>query len=151
PEERIGYLLEDSGCQVLVTREGMCEVQRGGRCEEVWIDVDWGEIALRSKERPEARRSAENAAYVIYTSGSTGRPKGVEVTHASLYNLIRWHQEAYELREGERTTQVASLSFDAMVWEIWPTLSSGGSVCLAEKEKRMMPEELMEWMEEREV
>ena len=51
--------------------------------------------------------TGDDIAYVIYTSGSTGQPKGVQITHASLMNLVRWHQRAFTVVASDRATQVA--------------------------------------------
>ena len=66
-----------------------------------------------------------NLAYVIYTSGSTGEPKGVMNTHAGLANLCRWHVRAFGTNSSSRCTLIASIGFDAAVWELWSALLSG--------------------------
>ena len=75
--------------------------------------------------RGSARSDPDDLAYVIYTSGSTGRPKGVELTHANLANLVDWHVTVFGVGPSDRASQVASLGFDAAVWEIWPHLAAG--------------------------
>jgi acyl-coenzyme A synthetase/AMP-(fatty) acid ligase/acyl carrier protein len=52
----------------------------------------------------------------------------VEITHASLNNLIDWHLSAFSVKETDRASQVASVGFDAAVWEIWPYLTAGASL-----------------------
>ncbi|ATB48375.1 non-ribosomal peptide synthetase [Corallococcus macrosporus DSM 14697] len=88
----------------------------------------------------------EDLAYVIYTSGSTGAPKGVLVTHRNLSNLVSWHTEAFGLTAKDRTTQVASVAFDAAVWEIWPTLAAGATLHLAPPELSSAPAALAQWL-----
>jgi acyl-coenzyme A synthetase/AMP-(fatty) acid ligase/acyl carrier protein len=83
---------------------------------------------------------------VIYTSGSTGQPKGVQITHASLLNLVFWHQRAFAVTAGDRATQVASPGFDAAVWELWPYLTAGASVYFPDEETRIAPEALRDWL-----
>ena len=70
----------------------------------------------------------EDPAYVIYTSGSTGQPKGVAVSRSAFANLVAWHCRAFEVSPADRASQVASVAFDASVWEIWAHLASGASV-----------------------
>jgi len=84
--------------------------------------------------------SPDSLAYVIYTSGSTGQPKGVEITHANLNNLIQWHQHAFGVTSADRASQVAGVGFDAAVWEIWPTLSAGASLFIADDGTRRSPQ-----------
>jgi amino acid adenylation domain-containing protein len=88
----------------------------------------------------------ENLAYVIYTSGSTGQPKGVQITHDSLLNLVFWHQRTFGISAADRASQVASPGFDAAVWELWPYLTAGASVHLADDGVRSDPEPLRDWL-----
>ncbi|MCP4656497.1 MAG: amino acid adenylation domain-containing protein, partial [bacterium] len=90
--------------------------------------------------------TTENLAYVIYTSGSTGRPKGVEIRHSGLTNLVRWHQRTYRVTAADRATQVAGLSFDASVREIWPYMTAGASLHLPDDETRISPPRLVSWL-----
>ena len=85
-------------------------------------------------------------AYIIYTSGSSGYPKGVEITHGNLSHLIEWHQKAFGVQSSDRASHLAGLGFDAAVWEIWPYLAAGASVCLADEATRTSPELLQKWM-----
>jgi acyl-CoA synthetase (AMP-forming)/AMP-acid ligase II len=85
-------------------------------------------------------------AYVIYTSGSTGRPKGVEITHASLMNLVLWHQHAFGITTDDRASLLAGVSFDAAVWETWPYLTAGASLYLPDKATRLSPALLRDWL-----
>jgi acyl-coenzyme A synthetase/AMP-(fatty) acid ligase/aryl carrier-like protein len=83
---------------------------------------------------------------MIYTSGSTGVPKGVEITHANLAHLVRWHRDAFGVTREDRASHLASLGFDAAVWEIWPYLCAGATLCLASDEVRSSPQLMHEWM-----
>uniref|UniRef100_UPI001F13140A AMP-binding protein n=1 Tax=Pseudomonas viridiflava TaxID=33069 RepID=UPI001F13140A len=74
---------------------------------------------------------SSHLAYVIYTSGSTGQPKGVMVEHRMLANLVDWHCEAFKLSAGGHASCLAGFGFDAMAWEIWPTLCAGATLHLA--------------------
>ena len=85
-------------------------------------------------------------AYVIYTSGSTGDPKGVEITHANLSHLINWHLKDFRLTHKDRTSHLASLGFDAAVWEIWPTLCAGATLCIASDPVRLSTDLLQQWL-----
>ncbi|HVS37778.1 MAG TPA: non-ribosomal peptide synthetase, partial [Gemmataceae bacterium] len=85
-------------------------------------------------------------AYVVYTSGSTGRPKGVEIAHANLRNLIAWHQAAFGVTAADRASQVAGFGFDAAVWEIWPHLTAGASLYIADEPTRRSAPALRDWL-----
>jgi amino acid adenylation domain-containing protein len=85
-------------------------------------------------------------AYVIYTSGSTGQPKGVEIEHRSLRNLVEWHRRAYDLGARDRSAQIASVAFDAAVWEIWPCLAVGASLHFPDSAQRANAVALRDWL-----
>ncbi len=104
------------------------------------------EIGRSSAESPNVRVTADQTAYVIFTSGSTGVPKAVEVGHASLLNLVGWHNRAFGVKPSDRATQLASIGFDAAVWELWPHLAAGASVHIVEDETRTDPERLRDWL-----
>src|SRR5262249_30201901 len=82
----------------------------------------------------------------IYTSGSTGNPKGVPISHRNLLNLICWHRQFYGVTYSDRATQIAGLSFDACVWELWPSLAAGAVICFPDEDTRISPEQLRDWM-----
>lgn len=97
--------------------------------EMVWVDIDPGDLMV-----------------VLYTSGSTGKPKGVALNHEGYYNRLNWHQNAFQLRAGERVAQKTSCCFDVSVWELlWP-LMAGGTVCAVEKDVVTNPWALLDWI-----
>ena len=149
PEARLEYLLEDSGASVVLTQRAVAgRVPTSERRRVLELD---GPEPDASAERPPRTATPENAAYVIYTSGSTGRPKGVVVEHHSLANLLAWHQEAYAIEPGDRTTQVANIAFDASVWEIWPALTAGAAVHIPDAETVAAPADLVDWLVREEI
>lgn len=99
-----------------------------------------------SAEAPQIRVTPDQTAYVIFTSGSTGVPKAVAVGHASLLNLMRWHIRAFEVTAADRATQLASIGFDAAVWELWPYLAAGASLHVVDDETRTDSEKLRHWL-----
>ncbi|MCA1581685.1 MAG: condensation domain-containing protein [Acidobacteria bacterium] len=77
--------------------------------------------------------------------------KGVAVEHESAVNLAAWHCRAYALTPADRGTLLASPSFDASVWELWPYLASGASLHLPDEETRMSPARLSRWLEQKRI
>ncbi|NWB45063.1 non-ribosomal peptide synthetase, partial [Pseudomonas gingeri] len=123
PDERVGYLLDDSAPVAVLTQQTLF-----ARLPELAVPM----IALDRPDWPEQSGNPqvpgltpENLAYVIYTSGSTGQPKGVMVEHRTLNNLVHWHCQAFDLHAGSHTASVAGFGFDAMAWEVWPALCAG--------------------------
>ncbi|MCG8613585.1 MAG: amino acid adenylation domain-containing protein [Pseudomonadales bacterium] len=76
--------------------------------------------------------SVDQLAYIIYTSGSTGRPKGVAIEHRSAAALIDWAREQFDNNALSRVLASTSICFDLSVFEIFVTLSAGGTVILVD-------------------
>ncbi|PYP41499.1 MAG: hypothetical protein DMD43_06455 [Gemmatimonadetes bacterium] len=147
PSERLAFILSDARCPLVVVAP--CAADRVAAAGQRMVTV--GLAGPRSSTPPATDLEADNLAYVIYTSGSTGRPKGVEITHASLSNLVSWHRSAFQVTPADRATQIASVGFDAAVWELWPYLTAGASVHVPDEAVRDEPEALREWLLAREI
>ena len=143
PLERLAFMLGDAQPRVLITTAKMASLIPAGPWRVINIDA---EIDGQSTNAPNIDINSEQLAYVIYTSGSTGRPKGVEITHASLMNLISWHQQAFAITANDRASLLAGVGFDAAVWETWPYLAAGASLHLPNAATRLSPELLRDWL-----
>jgi amino acid adenylation domain-containing protein len=140
PSERLLYMLRDSGAGVVLASVALAGVLEGSGARVVRLDEQGGwrvegaqseateDVATESSD--ERRVGPGNLAYVIYTSGSTGRPKGVMVTHSAIVNRLRWGQDVYPLKEGDRVLQGAAFGFDFSVWEILAPLTTGACLVL---------------------
>ncbi|MCI3928030.1 non-ribosomal peptide synthase/polyketide synthase [Streptomyces sp. AN091965] len=71
---------------------------------------------------------AEDLAYQIYTSGSTGLPKGVSMPHATVVSDLHSLVRQIGVEPGWRMLASTSVSFDVAVFEVFSTLTTGGSV-----------------------
>jgi acyl-CoA synthetase (AMP-forming)/AMP-acid ligase II/acyl carrier protein len=70
----------------------------------------------------------------------------VEITHANLNHLVHWHQDTFCVTPQDRASHLAGLGFDAAVWEIWPNLAAGATLCLADDTVRSSPELTRQWI-----
>ena len=145
PSERLLFMLNDARPRVLITRAELAGKFSEGPWKGVSIDRD-REIENYSTGSPANQATPDSLAYVIYTSGSTGRPKGVEITHASLLNLVSWHRREFKVTGQDRASHLASVGFDAAVWEVWPYLTAGASLHLPDEATRISPELLRDWL-----
>ena len=136
PRERIAFMLSDCGTRVVV------ESSPDPCVPKVSVMSD----PSRPVEAAFMPASDDDPAYVIYTSGSTGSPKGVVVHHASLLNLVRWHQDAFKVSAPDRASLVASPGFDASVWELWPYLVAGASLHIPADRLRRDPVGWRDWL-----
>ena len=151
PMERLVSMWEDAKAPILLT--GKCKVD-GLRLRPKHVVVldPGGQLELEQVSGPVTiKPKASDLAYVIYTSGSTGQPKGVEITHGGLLNLVRWHQRAFRITSRDRASHLASLGFDAAVWELWPYLASGASIHLPDELALNDPEAVRDWLISQEI
>jgi len=146
PRERLALMLNDSQPRVVLTRHEVLPTLPDGDWRVVTLEDEQHRIDSFPTTAPLVLTQPDNLAYVIYTSGSTGEPKGVEITHNSLLNLINWHQEAFEITNADRASLLASVGFDASVWEAWPYLTAGASLHLPADEIKTSPELLRDWL-----
>ena len=123
PEERLSFMLADSGAEVLVTQEQIRRLLPPFDGRIVSLDGDRAEIDAADPGEPGVAVEGDNLAYVIYTSGSTGAPKGVLNTHRGIVNRLYAMQDSYRLDDSDRLLQKTAISFDVSVREIfWPLL-----------------------------
>ncbi len=130
PLDRLAYLLNDCDPMAVLTQSGL--IARLPALTKPPIELDRCDWGPGSEANPQvAGLGSDSLVYVIYTSGSTGQPKGVMVEHRMLANLIDWHCQAFALGEGDHASCLAGFGFDAMAWEVWPTLCAGATLHLA--------------------
>jgi amino acid adenylation domain-containing protein len=146
PRDRFHAMLSGARVSALVTDSTLLDSVAGNVHVVVDLADDAAEIALNSCEPLPIHVTAEHLAYVIYTSGSTGMPKGVAITHGNLLNLVQWHNGCFGVTADDRASQLASIAFDAAVWELWPHLAAGASVHLVDNATRSDPEKLRNWL-----
>ncbi|HEY6880374.1 MAG TPA: amino acid adenylation domain-containing protein, partial [Polyangiales bacterium] len=136
PEERLAFMLADSGARVLLTVPGLTRAFDTSAIDVVEATVDAARSSPGDDGRLARRHQPDDLAYVIYTSGSTGKPKGVAMVHRALDNLIHWQLKDSSLGAGSATLQYAPLSFDVHFQELFATWCSGGRLVLVREELR---------------
>ncbi len=146
PRERIEYMIEDSGMQLIITKNEYKNLFDSGKV--VAIDSDKEEIDKIANEMPDTGITPENLAYIIYTSGSTGKPKGVMVQHRSVLNLaFALYELIYRNYEGNnlKVSLNAPLAFDASVQQL-VSLLFGHTLCIIPHEVRLDGEGLLNFI-----
>jgi amino acid adenylation domain-containing protein len=132
PANRTYFILEDSGVQILVTRERLIQKLFAFSGRTVCLDRDWEKIKDGDVSNPEVPMQAENLSHIIYTSGSTGIPKGVAIQHLNVSRFISWAREIFDDAELAGVLASTSICFDLSVFEIFVPLTFGGRVILVD-------------------
>lgn len=130
PEDRIKYMLEDSGTEILISLDRVSKNYKFFNGKIINLDSDKLLFANEEKTNLDNISEPENLAYIIYTSGSTGLPKGTMLSHKGLMNLSLAQRDAFNITKDSKILQFSSYSFDASVWEIVMALINGASLSL---------------------
>ncbi|MGW1978255.1 amino acid adenylation domain-containing protein [Streptomyces sp. NPDC001889] len=138
PDERLRFLLADSGARVLLTEEATHH--RAPGTEPVRLRADREPPAATP---PDAAVGPDHLCYVTYTSGSTGRPKAVAMPHGPVVNMLAWELAHGTVPAPARTLAQVSFTFDVSAQEIFTTWAGGGTLVLAGDEDRRDFERLL--------
>ncbi|MFL6966766.1 non-ribosomal peptide synthase/polyketide synthase [Pseudomonas alvandae] len=152
PEERLAYMIEDSGIGLLLTQarlQGRLPIPPTLRT----LLLDQPDAALQDapKTCPVVPLTGEHLAYVIYTSGSTGKPKGVMVRHGALGNFITSMIAQPGLAANDRMLSLTTFSFDIFGLEIYGPLCAGASIVLTGQNVHQDPQAVLALVEQHDV
>ncbi|WP_164931455.1 non-ribosomal peptide synthetase [Longirhabdus pacifica] len=146
PKERIQYFLEDSGASLLFVDDMKMKPEQ---YQGTMITKSMLNHLAPSLTAVEKDMDPDDLAYIIYTSGSTGKPKGVMVKHHSVVNLSLI-ADTLHIRENSRVLQFSSFSFDASVWNMFPTLLTGATLLIEDRET-ILEEGVAQWIHRKDV
>ncbi|HEX2204846.1 MAG TPA: MupA/Atu3671 family FMN-dependent luciferase-like monooxygenase, partial [Longimicrobium sp.] len=133
PEDRLAFVVRDSGAPVVVTRAGLARRVPRTAASVVWVDAPEGEAPVSAPVAAKTPKPGA-AAYLIYTSGSTGRPKGVVVSHRNVAAFFSGMDALLGADAAGTWLAVTSISFDISVLELLWTLARGYRVVLRREE-----------------
>ena len=145
PKDRLLFMLEDSGAQVLIADESMLELvpDFGG---EILLTSEIGKLPAADVDLPLAK--PEDLFVLLYTSGSTGVPKGCMLEYGNITAFCRWYHRYYQLTEEDRVAAYASFGFDASMMDIFATLTRGAALYVIAEDIRLDFMELNRYFEE---
>ncbi|MFQ3558322.1 amino acid adenylation domain-containing protein [Streptomyces gramineus] len=126
PAERRHFVLRDSGAIALVheTSESATGLPDGVEAFAAHTLLPERPSAATAGSAAEPPSAAGEVSFLFYTSGTTGRPKGVEVRDAGIIRLAR--PGYLRVEPGLRYACLANPAFDALSFEVWAPLLTGG-------------------------
>ncbi|MDX2505743.1 MAG: amino acid adenylation domain-containing protein, partial [Gammaproteobacteria bacterium] len=151
PNERLSYMLEHSGVEVLISQDDLLEQLPKHLAKVICIDSDWETIGQLGTDNPVTEVKPEHLAYVIYTSGSTGKPKGVQVPHGAVVNFLSSMAEQPGLSAKDKLLAVTTLSFDIAVLELYLPLTVGAQVIIASREVASDGDQLLKALQQHHI
>ncbi len=132
PEERISFMLEDSGADVLIADDDLISLVPGYKGRILRTE----EIEKLEKGKLPAEPAPDDTFILLYTSGTTGTPKGAMLTHRNVVNYAESYMRLVKLDERSRVAAYASFGFDASMMDLYPTLFSGAELYIVPEEIR---------------
>ncbi|MFC2145724.1 amino acid adenylation domain-containing protein [Acidobacteriota bacterium] len=139
PEERITYMLKDSGAEILL-KDNYLTPKVSNICPKgTSSHLHLSPVPVTS------------LAYVIYTSGTTGRPKGTLIQHHNVVQLIASEPFRFDFNSRDVWTLFHSFCFDFSVWEMYGALLSGGKLIVVDRNTTMDPAVFLKQLKKEQV
>lgn len=132
PNQRIEAMLNDAQSRVLL-------VDRNSKGKHFAIEKVYRIEEIINEELQDEYQLIDNVKsndlmYVMYTSGSTGKPKGVQVEHKNVVGYINAFKNEFKITDRDIMLQQATCAFDTFVEEVYPILTTGGTLVVTSKE-----------------
>lgn len=151
PPERIALILEDVRPGVVLTRRDLRSSLPAVTGKVLCMEEAIPELTQEEPVRPQRAMDPSHLAYILFTSGSTGRPKGVMVEHRNIVQTVLNQIPVFGLKPGCRVLMTHALAFDASLGEIFRTLVSGATLCLARHEELLPGPGLLDLLRDRRI
>lgn len=171
PSRRVAFMFNQTAPRIVLTtgalRNGLMNLLRQQELaieiqKIVFINIDKSELglqltdsnALPLKQEEDAIdqnndiAAGDDSNYLLFTSGSTGSPKAIEGCHKGLSHFIHWEKNEFALDDKVRVSQLAPLSFDVSLRDIFLPLVCGGTLCIPSIEIKTDPLNLTKWIGE---
>ncbi|SDY37472.1 non-ribosomal peptide synthetase [Lachnobacterium bovis] len=126
PKKRIDFYCEKAEVRIILSDDKNKYLDESKLISKAEV------LGYKDGEFQKVEYGIRDNAYILFTSGSTGEPKGVAVSSGALCSFSCVSKKS--LLHGEvndRVAQIATLAFDACIFEIFTTLLTGGNVVIA--------------------
>ncbi|MEU1313378.1 amino acid adenylation domain-containing protein [Streptomyces cinnamoneus] len=141
PDQRIAYLMEDSGARAVLAADGVRVPAAEGTPVLAMAPVT-ADPAGPAEDDPAARDAVLDAlldaapdpdecAFLIYTSGSTGQPKGTIISHGGAANIVGHFVGEFGATPEDAVLWLTTFTFDISALELFLPLVCGGRLVVA--------------------
>nr|BAW27730.1 hypothetical non-ribosomal peptide synthetase [Micromonospora sp. SpD080624G1-02] len=134
PPGRLTHLVADSTPRLILTcRDALARRGPAAAAEGVptyRLEEEWPAVLAEPATDPGHVPHPDDRAAIYYTSGSTGAPKGVPTPHRGIANFLAYLSGPIGLTDRDVVLQLAAISFDASIRDIFGPLVVGGRVVL---------------------
>ncbi|MGW8785595.1 amino acid adenylation domain-containing protein [Heyndrickxia sporothermodurans] len=95
----------------------------------------------------EKETDEKEIAYIYFTSGTQGIPKAVKGSYSLLHFYVEWFIRTFKVSQDDRFSQVATLSFDICIREIFVPLACGACVVIPENKDSYSAHHYLHWLD----
>jgi len=168
PTVRIQNMLSITGAKIIVTNEELLDTAKkiakeaadnleyvlllNAAAPQLFSVENDGTLApVAYPGNPAEEDTATDSCYIFFTSGTTGNGKPILGSHQGLSQFIQWEIKEFGLNENCRVSQLAQVTFDASLRDMFVPLATGGALCVPPKDAKFQMPVLIEWLQEQKV
>ncbi|WP_047151739.1 non-ribosomal peptide synthetase [Aneurinibacillus tyrosinisolvens] len=133
PEQRIRYMLEDSGAPFLLTQQHLTALSDPLSYQRERLFIDDPALYHGNAENIAIVLEPDDLAYIIYTSGTTGKPKGNQTTHSTISRVVK-HTNYIEITKNDTMFSLSNYAFDGFTFDLFGALLNGAKLVMAPNE-----------------
>ncbi|GAA0555706.1 non-ribosomal peptide synthetase [Chitinophaga japonensis] len=165
PVARLHKMLTSTGCEIIIADTSVLDaIQRmlkeAGTCLRYVMVLGQGEpqlftvnaareltaaVAITGHQEPSATEPSDSC-YIFFTSGTTGEGKPILGSHRGLSQFIHWEIREFNLDETSRVSQLAQITFDASLRDMFVPLCTGGTLCIPGQDIKFQMPALIRWL-----
>jgi len=133
----LSHRVLDAAPDRILDRHGSKPSQTALGPREISFD-SFAELSGEGPDQP-VHVPADALAYIIFTSGTTGTPKGVMIETESVAMYCGVVQDRCEFRPTDKVSQVAELTFDNSILDLFVTWAAGAGLYVVPASQLMAP------------